>query len=89
MSSDKTGYIITKYHGLKEKVIVPEKYQGKPIMKIGESAFSGCMINSITIPSNVTKIIFYTGTEDMWNNVSICNGNSILNNASTIFNYNL
>ena len=48
---------ITKYNGSAEKVVIPQKIDGKSVTRIGDSAFEWCSnIESIAIPDNVTSI---------------------------------
>ena len=48
---------ITKYNGLEIEVIIPTEINDKQVVKIGDSAFSGCRsLGSIEIPSGVTSI---------------------------------
>ena len=65
------------------------------VTSIGRGAFSGCRsLTSITLPIGVTSIgigafawcnklieIYYTGTEDDWNNIEISDNNDMLINA--------
>ncbi|MBR3868079.1 MAG: leucine-rich repeat protein [Clostridia bacterium] len=71
------------------------------VTSIGEEAFSDCeSLTSITISDSVTSIgeyafnkcnnlntVYYTGTEDQWNNINIDQGNEDLTNADIIFNF--
>lgn len=66
---------------------------------IGYTTFSGCeSLESITIPKTVTKIqrnaflgcanlhtVYYLGTEEEWNSITIAKQNSDLKNADVIF----
>jgi len=50
------GVVIDKYLG-KEKVIkIPSKIQGFPVLEIGEKAFFGSLVTSVTIPEGVIRI---------------------------------
>ena len=69
------------------------------VARIGNSTFEDCRtLTSITIPNGVTSIgenafnnciyltdIYYTGTEEEWNNITIGNGNDSLTNATVHF----
>ena len=55
------GYVINKYKGEGGDVVIPDTYQGKPIVEIGEKAFDPdgkafSKITSITMPDTVTTI---------------------------------
>ena len=70
------------------------------VTSIGVSAFSHCKsLTSISIPNKVTSIgdfafyycysltdVYYSGTEDQWNKISIGSNNSELTNANIHFN---
>lgn len=53
---DDDSIVITRYIGEKEKVTIPAKIDGKPVVKIDEHAFRGAEIKHLTIPSNVKYI---------------------------------
>ncbi|MBQ8505391.1 MAG: leucine-rich repeat domain-containing protein, partial [Clostridia bacterium] len=71
------------------------------VTSIDSWAFSSCdALTSITIPSSVTSIgdcvflfsdnltsVYYTGTEEQWNNISIGDDNEYLTNATITYNY--
>lgn len=79
-------------------IFIPES-----VKSIGDYAFCGCEeITSVTIPDSVTKIgksafnncnnlenVYFTGTEEEWNNISITSYNDPLLNATIHFNYKL
>ena len=60
-NSDGTGYIVTGIGGYKyfnkTEIIIPETYNGLPVVEIGEEAFRNCdFMTSIDIPETVKKI---------------------------------
>lgn len=71
------------------------------VTSIGDAAFSGCdSLTSVKIGTNVTNVcfsafeycdslenVYYTGSEEQWNNISIERNNEDLTNANIIFNY--
>ena len=70
------------------------------LTSIGDYAFAGCSLTSIVIPDSVTTIgsrafygctsltdVYYTGTEEQWNNIAIGSDNDDLLNATIHFNY--
>lgn len=77
-------------------VIIPNS-----VNSIGRGAFFGCdSLTSIIIPKNVTTIgnqafegcssletVYYTGTEDQWNEIDFGWSNDYLTDAEIIFNY--
>ena len=74
---------------------------GDSVTTIGSYVFYDCdSLTSITIPDSVTTIgsqsfrycdsltdVYYTGTEEQWNNITIDDYNSNLTNATIHFNY--
>ena len=57
LSGDQTHYIVTGYSG------IPSQFNGKPVAKIGESAFEDCTtLTSVSIPDSVTHIGPYSFT---------------------------
>ena len=53
-------YSVTGYEGTEPNVVIPATYEGKAVTKIGDDAFSSCIIlESIKIPDSVTRIGAY------------------------------
>ncbi len=51
------GYEIVKHHSDETELVLPDSYNGKPVRKIGDSAFfSNYKIKSVTIPEGVETI---------------------------------
>lgn len=57
LTKDGTGVIITGVSGNPKEVKIPSKFEGVPVVEIGDKAFEDHLgITSITIPNSVTKI---------------------------------
>ncbi|MDE6504609.1 MAG: leucine-rich repeat domain-containing protein [Clostridia bacterium] len=50
------GYIVTKYNGTQNEVIIPSFYNGLPVTGIGENAFMNCTVEKVTICENVETL---------------------------------
>ncbi len=93
-NKDKTELITYPAGKIDKSYTIPNS-----VKSIAESAFSGCTnLKSITIPDSVTNIdmyafygctslsdIYYSGSKQMWNNISIDEGNDELTNANIHF----
>jgi len=47
---------ITGYEGSENNITIPAQINEKPVTRIGDHAFEGCKITSVTIPNSVTSI---------------------------------
>ncbi|MDR0732038.1 MAG: leucine-rich repeat domain-containing protein, partial [Treponema sp.] len=47
---------ITKYNGSVKNVVIPERINNRPVVAIGNWAFSGNQLTSITLPNSITSI---------------------------------
>ena len=58
LNDEKTGYIVTGIGTCEDtEIIIPNTYEGLPVVSIGESSFSNCSsLISIEIPNSVTSI---------------------------------
>ena len=77
-----------------ELIIPPKSLSGDSVIGIDGNAFSGEDITSVSIPSTVKEIarrafnnciyltdVYYDGTEEEWNEISISSGNDALEDA--------
>ena len=92
--------LIYKYKDAND-IVIPSEIDGVPVISIGINSFNEYTnLTSITIPSTVTSIdknafngctalttVYYTGTEEEWNAITINNDNDPLLNATKVFNY--
>ena len=57
MNSDSTSYIRTEYSGLDSVILIPKKFRGKPISRIGSFAFYGNKnLISVTVDKNISSL---------------------------------
>ena len=49
-------YTVIGYNGDEEEVIIPSKYEGKPVVAIKDSAFTECEFEKVTIAASVEEI---------------------------------
>ena len=82
---DNTAVIVKRYRGAAADVTIPSRSQGKPVTTIGNAAFHGSSVTSVTIPDSVTAIhdgVFENCSE--LTNISI--PNSVTSIGSSAFN---
>ena len=79
-----------------ESITIPDG-----VTSIGDNTFNSCSnLTSITIPSSLTSIgnlafnycssltnVYYAGTEEQWNSITIDSSNTYLTNANIVFNH--
>ena len=53
------GLSITGYEGEEEEIVIPSEIDGEPVVEIGEYAFMGWSLTSVTVPEGVKKICDY------------------------------
>ena len=64
LSEDGTYYEVSGIGECKDSnIVIPSEYEGIPVTRIGDMAFSGCDIESIVLPDTVTII----GDGAFWN----------------------
>ncbi|MEE0265346.1 MAG: leucine-rich repeat protein [Acutalibacteraceae bacterium] len=57
LTNDGTGYIITGYDKSKTEIVIPSTIAGRPVLEIGDYAFSSYRwITDVTIPEGITHI---------------------------------
>ena len=55
-SSTHGGYEVTGYDGPEANVVIPDEYEGYPVVGIADKAFKQAQIDSVTLGKNVTRI---------------------------------
>ena len=82
-------------------IYIPKIWNDYKVTSIGESAFFGCeSLSSIVIPNSVTSIgefaflgcsslsdVYYIGSKEQWNAISIDSNNVELKSATIHYNY--
>ena len=53
------GITITKYNGKQTTVIIPNKIEQLPVLKIGENAFTDTKVKSVTLPASCTEVEWF------------------------------
>lgn len=83
LNHDGNSYIVVGIGSCMDKdIVIPDTYKGKPVSAIGDGAFAGVSIETVTFSNSVTSIgskvfvgcndleIFFYGTKKEWINVS-------------------
>ena len=50
------GYVIKKYKGTSDNVVIPDKIKGHKVLEIAENAFSGTNVKRVVLSKNITKV---------------------------------
>src|SRR6185436_7793197 len=79
-TNDGSAVTITGYTGPSGAVIIPSLIEGVPVRAIGDSAFFGKVVSSVTIPDSVNLISDYAFWSCYMTNVTFGNGVSIIGN---------
>lgn len=98
-SDDDGAYVIGIGECTDSYIVLPDTYDGKSVISIDGGAFENESITAIYIPKTVTDIgakafngcakltdVYYEGSEDDWDDVSVGRSNDPLKNAE--FHYN-
>ena len=57
LNNKEDGYIVNRYEGKSQTVVIPNMYNGLPVVGIGDNAFIECTsLESVTIPDSVMSI---------------------------------
>ncbi len=78
-SEKNNGYAVAGYEGESSEVVIPETYNGKPVIEIASKAFVSTNIVEITLPKSITAMgigafegctqinkVTFNGTIDQW-----------------------
>lgn len=84
LNDDGSAYIVVGIGTCMDwDIVIPEEYKGKPVVAIGDGAFAGVSIETVTFSNSITKIgskvfvgchdldIFFYGTTADWKNIDI------------------
>lgn len=77
VNKDNTAVTISYCDTSAEEGVIPNAIEGLPVTSIGNSVFAGCL--------PLTNV-YYSGTETMWNNIDIADGNDALINSTIHYN---
>ena len=85
--TSKSGVTITKYTGAGASVVIPSQINNVAVTAIGESAFLGCSLTSVTIPNSVKSIEarVFAGCSGL---TSVTIPNSVKSIAESAFSFN-
>ena len=99
-NGDGTCYVIGKGECMDADLVIPPMSpDNDSVIGIESSAFAGEAITSVSFPSTIEEIgrrafnnctsltdVYFDGTEEEWNNISISTGNDTIENATKHFN---
>ena len=99
-NGDGTCYVIGKGECMDADLVIPPMSpDNDSVIGIESSAFAGEAITSVSFPSTIEEIgrrafnnctsltdVYFDGTEEEWNNISISTGNDPIENATKHFN---
>lgn len=98
LNASKTGYNVSGYTGDGLNIVIPSTYKELPVTTIDASAFENDNVISVILPNSVTAIeenafcgcaalenVYYTGTTEEWNGISVDIGNDRLTRACFIY----
>ena len=95
------SYSVNECSIYSKKIVIPSNYNEKPVTSFDDGAFYDCnLLASIVIPDSITSIasfaftgcislktVYYKGTKEQWESITINSGNEDLTNATIIYNY--
>ena len=99
-NGDGTCYVVGKGECMDADLVIPPMSpDNDSVIGIESSAFAGEAITSVSFPSTIEEIgrrafnnctsltdVYFDGTEEEWNNISISTGNDPIENATKHFN---
>ena len=57
ISSDKSSYTVTGFSGFREQIVIPDTYEGLPVVAIESEAFKGNhAVKQVTLPAGIKRI---------------------------------
>ncbi len=98
LRTESDSYSVKRKNSTFQFVVIPSKYQGKPVTTIEQYAFENySSLKSVTIPSSVNKIsnnafkncsglntIIYQGTKEEWGKIDLVSGWAVAIGTRTI-----